>query len=131
MKHGAPRMNEAAPHWQSAKSGVLSVPRCTTCARCAWPPRARCGQCGGALEWIACRGTASLVTWSVVRRAADPALKEDVPYVVAIVELDEGARLFTNIVGADPAALRAGMRLDCRFEPTEDDAAWVPVFTPL
>ena len=131
MKHQPPRMNEAAPHWQAARAGKLSVPRCTGCGAFAWPPRAACAQCGGAFEWIECGGTASLLTWSVVRRAADPALKDAVPYVVALVELDEGVRLFTNIVGAEPAALRAGTRLACRFEPTEDDAAWVPVFTPL
>lgn len=130
MKHDAPRMNEAAPHWRAAKAGVLSLPRCARCARFAWPPRPVCGECGGAIEWVACRGTGKIVTYSVIRRAVDPALKGAVPYVVAIVELDEGGRLFTNIVDADPEALRAGLAVTCRFEPTLDPDAWVPVFSP-
>ena len=130
MKHDAPRMNEAAPHWRAAKAGVLSLPRCASCARYSWPPRAACGECGGVLEWAACRGTGTIVTYSVVRRAVDPGLKDDVPYVVAIVELDEGPRLFANIVDADPEALRAGLAVTCRFEPTLDPDAWVPVFSP-
>ena len=130
IRHAAPRMNEGAPHWQAAKDGRLSVPHCTGCAKFAWPPRDRCSDCGGSLDWVDCAGTGSLVTWSVVRRAVDPALKDAVPYVVAIVDIDEGVRLFTNIVDADVASLRAGMRVACRFEPTVDDAAWVPVFAP-
>ena len=130
MRHQPPRNNEGTPHWQAAKAGVLSVPRCRQCLRFQWPPRAACHQCGGALEWTACRGTGTLVSWSVVRRAVDPALKDAVPYVVAIVELDEGVRLFTNVVDTDPVALRVGTPVACRFEPTLNDDAWVPVFSP-
>ena len=123
-------MNEAAPHWCAAKAGVLSLPRCAQCLRFAWPPRAACPHCGNVLEWVTCRGTGTVVTYSIVRRAVDPALKDAVPYVVAIVELDEGVRLFTNIVDADPGALRAGIAVTCRFEPTLDADAWVAVFSP-
>ena len=71
-----------------------------------------------------------MAAWSVVRRAVDPALKDDVPYVVAMVALEEGVRLFTNIVGIHADSIRAGMRVRCRFEPTTDERAWVPVFGP-
>jgi uncharacterized OB-fold protein len=125
-------MNEAAPLWSNARDAVLVIPHCTTCDRFAWPPRARCMQCGGAMSWKKATGAGTLVTWSVVRRAVDPALKDAVPYVIAIVELDEGVRLFTNLIEVDVAAgaIQAGLRVRCRFQTTTDDAAWVPVFAP-
>jgi uncharacterized OB-fold protein len=130
MKHEAPRMQDAAPLWRAGMHGTLLLPRCTTCSRYAWPPRAACTTCGGALEWREASGRGAIATFSVVRRAVDPALKESVPYVVAIVALDEGVRLFTNIVDAQPEALSIGTRVRCRFERTTDDDAWVPVFEP-
>jgi uncharacterized protein len=57
-----------------------------------------------------------------------PALKDAAPYIVGFVELDEGVRLFTNIVNASPEAVRAGMRVQCRFEETLEPAVHVPVF---
>jgi uncharacterized OB-fold protein len=129
MKHEAPRLREAALHWRKAREGVLVIPYCGACSRFVWPVPAACPGCGGALEWRDCRGTGEVVTYSIVRRAVDPTLKEEVPYVVAIVELDEGVRLFTNVVDVDTRALRAGLRVKCCFEPTIDDDAWVPVFT--
>ena len=74
-----------------------------------------------------------LEAWSVVRRTVNPSLKDEAPYIVAFVELDEGVRLFTNIVGAEPASLRHAQRLRCRFEavlgsPSEVAEQNVPVF---
>jgi uncharacterized OB-fold protein len=123
-------MREAAPMWRAAREQRLVMPRCAGCATYAWPPRPVCATCGGVLEWVECSGRARIVTFSVVQRAVDPELKDSVPYVVAIVALDEGVRLFTNIVDTDPATLRVGQRVRCRFEPTDDPEAWVPVFTP-
>lgn len=130
MRHEAPRLREAAPHWLGARDRKLLLPYCPACGRYLWPAPAACRGCGGTLEWRECSGKGEIVTYSVVRRAADPALKDDEPYVVAIVALDEGVRMFTNIVDAVPDALRAGLRVHCRFEPTVDAEAWVPVFSP-
>jgi uncharacterized OB-fold protein len=65
-----------------------------------------------------------------VRRAVNPELADDVPYVIAFVELDEGPRIFTNIVDAPAAEVTTGMRVRCRFEPALDGALHVPVFAP-
>jgi uncharacterized protein len=123
-------MREAAPHWHAAREGRLVLPYCAACGSWTWPPRATCGTCDRVPEWRACRGTGEIVTYSVVRRAVDPALRDSVPYCVALVRLDEGVRLFTNVVDVAPEAIRTGMRVRCRFEPTTNDAAWVVVFGP-
>ena len=66
----------------------------------------------------------------MVQRAVNPELKDDAPYVIAFIELEEGVRMFTNIVDAPPGSLQVGQPVRCRFEPTMDPALWVPVFAP-
>ena len=131
MKHPAPNPSGiAAEHWKAAAQGRLALPRCTGCGRFQWPPRARCLACRAPLAWHEASGRGTIATYSIVRRAVNEALAADVPYAVALVALDEGVRLFTNVVGVAPDALRTGMRVRCRFEPTLDPALSVPVFEP-
>ena len=115
-------------HWKAAAEERLALPYCTACARFHWPARAACPHCGGDTTWRDGGGRGTLASWSVVRRAVNPELKDAAPYVVAFVELDEGVRLFTNIVDAQLDVLRAGLRVRCRFEAALDPAIRVPVF---
>jgi uncharacterized OB-fold protein len=70
------------------------------------------------------------VSFSIVRRAVNPELEDDAPYVIAFVELDEDVRIFGNIVDVEPEAVKSGMRVRCRFEAALDAAVRVPVFAP-
>ena len=72
-------------------------------------------------EWIDARGTGSVYSYTVARRPAGPAFKPDAPYVVAIVELDEGARMMTNIVGCPPESVRIGQRVVVAYEDVTDE----------
>ena len=72
-------------------------------------------------------GRGSLHTFTVARRATHPKLADRVPYVIAIVELDEGPRLTSTVVGCDPDTLRIGQRLIVGFEDHEEIS--LPVFT--
>lgn len=129
MKHPAPRASgTSAPHFEAAKQGRLLLPHCAACAKFHWPPQAACPHCGGAPGWREAKGTGTIATYSVVYRAVNPELKDDAPYVIAFVDLDEGVRLFSNIVDVKPAELRSGLRVQCRFEPSMDPELWVPVF---
>jgi uncharacterized OB-fold protein len=130
MKHPTPTPDGiAAPFFSeaAAASGELLLPHCAACARHAWPPRWRCA-CGGELQWKPAPGGGQVVTWSVVRRAAMPALQDAVPYVVAFVALDAGPTLMTNIVGVRADEMRKGLRVRCRFDAAEGVA--IPVFEP-
>jgi uncharacterized OB-fold protein len=80
------------------------------------------------LEWRQATGGGRIGALSIVRRAAQPELAQAVPYALGFIELDAGVRVFAHIAAADPAALRPGMRVACRFEPTLDPALSVPVF---
>ena len=81
------------------------------------------------LEWIEASGRATLYTWSVVRRNDLPPFNERVPYVAAVVDLDEGPRMMTNVVDCEFDALQIGMPLDVVFQPIADDVT-IPVFRP-
>lgn len=131
MKHPAPNPGGvAAEHWTAAAEGRLGLTYCDACARFQWPPRARCVDCGGALSWRQTAGTGRILSFSVVRRAVNPELAEDAPYVIAFVEMDEGARIFTNIVGIAADGIRTGMRVRCRFDAALERGLRVPVFAP-
>jgi uncharacterized OB-fold protein len=131
MIRSAPRLGrEATPHWKAAREGRFVLPYCASCDRYEWPPRANCGRCTRVFGWRECAGTGAVVTYSVVHRAVTPEWKTEVPYVVAMIELDEGVRLLSNIVDCEPNTLRCGLRVRCRFVETTDPELGLVVFFP-
>ena len=113
---------ESAPYWSALKENRLILKYCRDCGRHHFYPRALCPHChSDALEWSDARGTGSIYSFTVARRPAGAAFKADAPYVVAVVELDEGARMMTNIVTDDVNAVRIGQRVAVHFDAVTDD----------
>jgi uncharacterized OB-fold protein len=113
---------ESAPYWAALKERRLILKRCLDCGRHHFYPRALCPHChSDALEWSDARGTGSIYSYTVARRPAGPAFKADAPYVVAVVELDEGARMMTHIVTDDVESVRIGQRVAVAFEAVTDE----------
>jgi uncharacterized OB-fold protein len=81
------------------------------------------------VAWEDARGTGTVYTFSVVHRNDLPPFNERVPYVAAIVELDEGPRMMTNIVDCDTDDVAVGMAVEVAFRTIDEDVA-VPVFRP-
>lgn len=118
------------PWWDAAREGRLLVKRCADCGRAHFYPRPFCPHCWSAnVAWEQASGRGTLYTWSVVHQNDLPPFNERVPYVAAIVELEEGPRMMTNIVDCDPAALAVGMPVEVTFRPATDDVT-LPVFRP-
>jgi uncharacterized OB-fold protein len=89
-----------------------------------------CTECGSqALEWVVACGRGTVYSYTVARRPTHPAFAERVPYVIAIVELDEGPRVTTNVVDCDPDAVRIGLPVELTFEAPVDGIA-LPLFRP-
>jgi uncharacterized OB-fold protein len=89
-----------APFWCAARRHTLVVQQCTACSYLRWPPGPLCPECqapGGV--WVEVRPTGSLWSYAVYYRALDPAFKEDVPYTVGLVELDDGPRMYGPVIG--------------------------------
>ena len=127
-----------APFFAAAARGELAIPKCNGCDAFVWYPDAACAACGGAdLSWVAVSGRATLFSWVVVRRAFLPAFEDKVPFVSALVALDEdpNVRIPTYIVDADPDSLRADQPVAAVFRPltfstVPDRSVVVPMFVP-
>jgi uncharacterized OB-fold protein len=126
-----------APFFAGAARGELVVPRCDECGAYVWYPRDACPNDAGALTWSRVSGRGTLFSWTVVRRAFLPAFADQVPFVSALVALDEdpAVRMVTYIVDAEPDALRAGERVEVAFRPlafstVPDRSVTVPMFKP-
>lgn len=118
------------PWWKAAADGRLLLRRCRACGLAHHYPREFCPHCWSEdAVWEEAAGRASLYTWSVVHRNDLPPFGDRVPYVAAVVELEEGPRMMTRLVGCDPSALRVGMPLNVTFH-RESDEITAPVFTP-
>src|SRR5581483_10986126 len=107
-------------------AGELRFQRCDECGRWRHPPRFRCGACGSAAwSWERASGRGRLFSWALTHRAIDPAYGDELPYVVAVVELDEGPRLVGNLHGVAPADLALDLPVAAEFEPVADAVALV------
>lgn len=116
--------------WDGARRGVLRIKRCTACGRHHYYPRPFCPYCwNDAVEWVDASGHATLYTYSVVRQNDMAPFRDRIPYVVAIVDLDEGVRMETNIVGCPLDALEVGMKLVVEFQLDESTQFVLPRFT--
>jgi uncharacterized protein len=105
------------PFWEAAKRHELRMPRCTTCDHVFFYPRSECPRCLSThLEWVQVSGRARLHSFTVVQQPANAAFRDDVPYVYAVVQLDEGPRLVSNIVQCDIDTLRVDMPLEAVFD---------------
>ncbi len=106
------------PYWTALKNHELRLQRCTDCGTLRYPVSPVCHNClSEAADWEQLSGKGTLRSWIVVEAATgNPAWSEDVPYVVALVDLDEGPRLTTNIVEIDPDALEYGQPLEIVFD---------------
>ena len=121
---------ETQPYWDAARERRLLIKHCRSCGRNHFYPRPFCPLCwSGDVEWVEASGRATLYTYSIVRRNDLPPFAERVPYVAAVVDLDEGPRLLTNVVDCDEEALAIGMALEVDFR-VETDEVTVPVFRP-
>ena len=117
---------ETAPYWEAARAGELRVQRCLDCGRHYFYPRPECRFCASRnVEWTGVSGRARLVSY-VINHRPFPGF-ENVSPVIAVVELDEGPRLMTNIVGTPAEEVQIGDRVRVTFQPVSDDAA-LPLF---
>ena len=113
------------PYWKALEEGRLTYQRCNACGHSWLPARAECPSCLRAdWVWQTATGRAKLVSWVVFHHAYHGTFKDRVPYNVAIVELEEGPRLVSNVLGGGP--LRIDMPLTLHIERAEGIA--VPRF---
>ncbi len=121
---------ETRGYWEGAGRHELVLQRCRGCGTVQHRPRALCATClGPDIEHFVASGRGSVWTFTVTEQNQVPPFREAVPYVLAYVELEEGPRLLTNVVGCAPDEVRIGMSVRAEFRADADGLA-VPVFVP-
>jgi uncharacterized OB-fold protein len=121
---------DSAPYWSAARDEKLVVQRCESCGKHQLYGRALCKFCRGDVTWVDASGLGTVFSFTVIRQNYSRPFRDWIPYVVALVDLDEGPRLMTNIVGCDPYDVEIGMRVVARFEEVSDEAG-IALFEPV
>lgn len=119
-----------AAFWAQCQDGVLRLQRCVDCAKWRFLPRYMCAHCGSAdYEWAPSCGRGRIFSWTVIYQPFDPAFARDIPYVAALVELEEGVRMATQLLDCPPDAVRLDMPVTLIFKEI-DDGFKLPCFLP-
>ena len=126
-----PKVNaDTKPFWDACRNHELRFQKCTECGHVRWPPSIICPLCySNKTEWIRASGKGKVFSFVVYHKAYHPAFEADLPYVVAIVELEEGPHFLTNIVGCDPGAVSCEMPVDVSWEDITEEFS-LPKFRP-
>jgi uncharacterized protein len=121
---------DSEPYWEAAKEKRLVLQQCRDCGKHQFYPRGVCSHClGSALDWVESRGRGKVHTFTVCHRAPHPGFAGQLPFVIAVIELEEGVRMMTNIVGCDPKTIRIDMPVNVTFEEATPEIT-LPQFTP-
>jgi uncharacterized OB-fold protein len=119
------------PYWDATREQRFLLPWCISCGKPHWYPREACPHClSDALEWRPSAGRGEVYAASIMPKAGNPLMAARVPYVVALVDLDDGIRLLTNIVGSPPEQVRIGQPVALTWEPLTD-GRHLPLFEVL
>jgi uncharacterized protein len=115
--------------WEGLKNGQFLLRECVACGHVFFPPRCVCPECwSGELAWKQARGTGTVHSFSVVEAGATRAFAQDTPYVVALVTLVEGCRIFASIAKESSDRISIGASVDCRFVKDPDSPFVFPEF---
>lgn len=115
---------EAQRFWEGTKKHELWLPYCRACNQFYWFPRDFHPGCGSRdVEWRQSAGKGRVYTFAIHYRAFHPAWSSEIPYVTALVELDEGVRIFTNLIDVepDPKKLACDTPVEAVFEDVSDE----------
>jgi hypothetical protein len=108
---------DSRPYWQAAAEGKLFIRKCNSCDMLHFMPRYLCPQCWSEdLSWIEASGKGTVHSFTIIRRASDPAFAHLVPYVVALIDLEEGPRMMANVLGKDAIGVAIGDPVEVLFE---------------
>jgi uncharacterized OB-fold protein len=111
------------PFWDSVKARQLKLPKCRDCEKFHAPPRQFCPHClSDQLEWLPVSGKGVIYSYVIYHQAYDQSFAGDVPYNVAVIELEEGPRLLSNVIGSNDE-IRVGDAVRVVYEDVTDEIA--------
>jgi len=127
-----PRTPEAKPYWDGLKEGKLMIPKCDDCGHNFFYPRIACPSCHSRnVGWTQASGKGKLYSFEIAHRALNPAFKVEPPYILAMIELEEGPRMMSNLINIDPdpSVVKCDMPVEIVYEKQNDDVT-IALFQP-
>lgn len=122
---------DGGPFWESCRRHEAKIQRCSDCRVFRFPPSAFCRECGsGRFEWTPVSGRGTVYSTVVLYRAPTKAWEQDVPLNCSLVELEEGARIWSNVVGCPPDDVSIGMPVQIVYDDVTDEVT-LPRFRPV
>ena len=122
---------DTAPFWDGCREHELRFQKCAECGHIRWPASILCPTCHSQKTlWVTAKGRGKIYSYVIYHRAYHPGFEKDVPYVVALVELDEGPRMLTNIIGCRKEAVQCDMPVEVEWEDMEENIS-LPKFRPV
>jgi uncharacterized protein len=117
--------------WEATKKHKLLIQFCNDCQSKIFYPRKFCPECwSGNLDWIEAKGKGKVYSFTITRDMVEPKFMPDLPYVLAMVNLEEGIRMMTRIVECDPEKVEMGMDVEVVFEDISEECS-LPMFRPI
>ncbi|MBI2872640.1 MAG: Zn-ribbon domain-containing OB-fold protein [Chloroflexi bacterium] len=105
------------PFWEAAKRHELVMPRCKRCNDLFWYPREQCPNCfSQEIDWVTVSGKGKVYAFTIVYQAAHPEYQKEAPYVFAAIDLLEGTRIISNVIGIPPDQVKVDMSVEAVFE---------------
>lgn len=122
---------ETASYWEACRRHELTIQYCSACGRYQFYPRIVCTNCmSDKLEWVQAAGRGQVVSYTLVHRAVSQAYADEVPYVIALIQLQEGPQMMSTVVQCDPGSVKIGMAVEVVFDDWSEHVT-VPKFRPL
>ncbi len=125
---------DIAPFWRACKRHEFVLCRCKVCGSWSFPLSFCRNDHNepyfGNIEWVTASGKGKVFTFNIAHRVYLPALASEVPYVIAMIELDEGPMMGSNIIGCDPYDVKVGMPVEVVFEDVTEEFT-LPKFRPI
>ena len=123
--------SDSMPFWEACSRKVLQFPLCTDCLTLRHPPRVICPQCrSGKYSWEPVSGKGTVYSYVIYRRSFHPSLKADLPYAVALIDLEENLRIVSRIINVPMDAISIGMSVAVRFVKV-DEKTMLPFFSAI
>ncbi|HVU66297.1 MAG TPA: Zn-ribbon domain-containing OB-fold protein [Ktedonobacteraceae bacterium] len=122
--------SDSRPYWEGLKQGELRIQRCDSCSQAVFYPRAICPHChSDQLSWIVASGKGTIYSYTVAHQAFGP-FAADVPFIVVLIELEEGARMLSRLLDAPRERVTIGAAVQVVCEQVEEDLT-LPYFRLL
>jgi uncharacterized protein len=121
---------ESQAYWDGLRDRELLMPRCDACGKYWFPPSLLCPHCNATKwTWTSTSGRGRIFSYVVYHRVYHPGFADEVPYAVAVIELDEGPRMVSNVIGIAPDKVACDLRVEVVYQPITDTIT-LPKFKP-